>query len=336
MKQSTFEILNNAQWKAHQADTLEQLRMLFDGEKAGPLLLSGWVGRDRSKADLYTDPEGALHADLDALAHVLETNQKPDRLLPLCVEGEFFGVHFIDRIFGAEVFFKYDQWYNRYLKNEVGQLTKPDLDTNETVLMSRRYAQAFLDANVSVPILGLPTIASALNIAINLYGEEILVAMLEEPEAAHHDLQIINEVLIELHQWYLDRFPLEQIQPVISWDRTQPAGYGQLCGCSTQLLSAQLYEEFILPLDDALLAVYPHGGMIHLCGDHRHLIPLFAKMPHLRSAQLNDRASEQLEDYVKGFREDQVIYLNPCEGMPAEKAREIAKDHKLIVVGAHL
>ena len=155
--------------------------------------------------------------------------------------------------------------------------------------------------------------------------------MMTEPEAAKHDLGIINDVLIRLHRWYLDRFPMERIQPVISWGRTQPPGYGQLCGCSTQLVSPALYEEFIMPLDDALLAAYPHGGMIHLCGSHGHLIPLFAKMPHLRSVQLNDRASEDLLFYAEGLREDQVIYLIPCPGMPIERGLRIAGHRKLVV-----
>ena len=90
-----------------------------------------------------------------------------------------------------------------------------------------------------------------------------------------------------------------------------------------------------MPLDNALLGIYPHGGMIHLCGAHEHLLPLFAKMENLKSVQLNDRASEGLEHYVKELREDQVIYLIPCKGMPIEKALEIAKGKKLIVNGAY-
>ena len=86
-----------------------------------------------------------------------------------------------------------------------------------------------------------------------------------------------------------------------------------------------------MPLDDALLGVYPHGGMIHLCGSHGHLIPLFAQMPHLKSVQLNDRASEDLALYAAGLREDQVIYLIPCPGMPLEKGLEIARGRKLVV-----
>ena len=310
------------------------LREVFEGSPApaGPLVLNGissWrqtVGADGTP--VYDNVEEMLEKDLEALAGRMDGALRDDQFRPACVEQGFYGVHFVDRIFGAEVFYKSGQWYNLYLKNKVGELKEPDLENSETWNLARAYARAFFAADTTVPLFGLPTIASALNIALNLYGQEILLAMMVEPEAARHDLCLINDVLIRLHRWYLDNFPSERIQPVISWGRTQPPGYGQLCGCSTQLVSPALYEEFIMPLDDTLLAAYPHGGMIHLCGSHGHLIPLFAKMPHLKSVQLNDRASEDLALYADGLRPDQVIYLIPCPGMPLERGLEIAGSRK--------
>ena len=315
-----------------------KMREIFEGDASGPLVLNGissWhedFGPDG--APLYDDPERMLEADLCALADRMDgAALREDQFQPACVEHGFYGVHFVDRIFGSEVFFKSGQWYNLYLKTPVGELKEPDPENDGTWKLARAYVEAFFAAGTTVPLFGLPTIASALNIAVNLYGQEILAAMLTEPDAAKHDLAVINGVLIRLHRGYLDRFPLERIQPVISWGRTQPPGYGQLCGCSTQLVSPSLYEEFIMPLDDALLAAYPHGGMIHLCGSHRHLIPLFARMPHLKSVQLNDRAAEDLLFYAEGLRGDQVIYLNPCPGMTLERGLKIAGHRKLVING---
>lgn len=245
-----------------------------------------------------------------------------------------YGVHFIDKILGAEVFLQDGQWYNRYLKHEVGELKEVCLEENETWKLAKRVAKAFLDQNVSVPLFGLPTIASTLNIGVNLYGEELLVTMLADPEAAEHDLRIINNLLKDIHTWYRERIPQRQLQPVISWERTQPYGYGQICGCTTQLVSDKLYGEFLFDLDNSLLGVYPNGGMIHLCGSHRHLIPLFTKMENLRSVQLNDRAAEELKYYVEELRDDQVIYLNPCKGMTAEQAEKIAGKKRMIIVAS--
>jgi hypothetical protein len=50
-------------------------------------------------------------------------------------------------------------------------------------------------------------------------------------------------------------------------------GHGQLCGCTTQLVSGKMYADFIAALDDELLSLYPHGGMIHLAAPTRSTWP---------------------------------------------------------------
>ncbi len=335
MDHQTKSILNDERYLREQNLWFQKLREIFEGDETRPLVLNGissWntvYGPDGAPS--YDNVEDLAEKDLLALAARMPGALRRDQFRPACVEQGFYGVHFVDRIFGAEVFFRSGQWYNRTLENEVGDLKEPDLERNETWRLAREYAEAFFEKDAVVPLFGLPTVASVLNIAINLYGERILVAMLEDEDAARHDLSLINGVLIRIHRWYLDSFPIERIQPVISWGRTQPPGYGQLCGCSTQLVSPALYEKFIMPLDDALLGVYPSGGMIHLCGSHTHLLPLFAGMPHLRSVQLNDRAAGDLELYVRTLRKDQVIYFCPCREMPLETGVEIAKNRKLVV-----
>ena len=332
MDELTRSILTDEKLIANRDNWFREMSKLFYTDSTKPLYLAG-LGGDAAHPDLmYTDPEAWLLEAVTYLADNAHARISDKYFVPLCIYNSIYGVHFVDRIFGCEVFFQDGQWYNRYLKNEVGQLQKPDLESNETWALAKRIALAFLDLNITAPVFETPVIASPLNIAVNLYGEEILVAMLLEPEAAHHDLRIINEVLIELHQWYRAHIPAQQLQPVVACGRTQPPGHGQLCGCTTQLLSPTLYEEFIMPLDDALLGVYPHGGMIHLCGSHTQLIPLFAKMPHLKCVQLNDKAAQDLQFYADGLRDDQVIYLNPCEGMSTRQALEIAKNKKIVIV----
>lgn len=333
MDEFTKKVLTDQRLVTYQEEWFEKLGALFDGTGEKRMALSGIFGAPADPDLIYQDPERWMEEAMRNLAERAYDAISDQRFVPLCVESALYGVHFVDKILGAEVFFQDGQWYNHYLEQEVGELEMPDLEGNETWKLARRVAEAFLASGTTVPLFGLPTIASVANIAVNLYGEEILVAMLSEPEAAEHDLRIINEVLKEIHRWYLAHIPIKRLQPVISWDRTQPPGYGQICGCTTQLVSPDLYEEFLYPLDDALLGVYPKGGMIHLCGSHGHLIPLFARMQNLKSVQLNDRAAEDLELYAQGLRTDQVIYLNPCEGMPLERGLEIAAARRLVVVG---
>jgi hypothetical protein len=56
-------------------------------------------------------------------------------------------------------------------------------------------------------------------------------------------------------------------------------------------------------------------------------------MKVLRALQINDRAAHDLETYFTELREDQIIYLNPCEGMTVEKAVKITRGHRLVIAG---
>jgi len=313
ISEQAHRILNDPERIARRDLWFSRLSDLFDGReneynRTHLFTLHGAVPRPADDQLAYTDPEAWINACIELCAACPDHNA--ERFAPICVEYPIYGVHFIDKMFGADVFFQDGQWNARYLTTPVGSLQMPDLEKDETWQLARRAAQAFLDADVALPLFGLPTLSSALNIFVNLYGEEGLFTMLDDEDAAMHDLTVINDLIRSLHRWYLTHIPLQQLQPVISWDRTQPPGYGQLCGCTSQLVSGDMYARMIAPLDDALLAEYPHGGMIHLCGAHEQLLPTFRSMPHLRSLQLNDRATQTLPQYLAELREDQILYVN--------------------------
>lgn len=331
MDEQVRNILNDPARIARYEKEFQQLRDFYATPSPEMLTLGHqiWVG---SEVDPYTDPEGYVDAAMRAFAKKAEQCDGDGPLSLPVLEFWLYGVHFVDKIFGAEVtcLESSGQWNTRYLDTEIGTLQKPDLETNETWKLAQRMAEAYLRWDVQGVFFKPQVIASALNIAVNLYGAEILMAMVEEPEKAAHDLRVINDTLMEIHRWYRAHIPAQQLQ-MICGGRTQPPGFGQICGCSTQLVSPQLYEEFIMPLDDEVLGLYPGGGLIHLCGSHAHLIPQFAKMKNLKNFQFNDRASEDMELYARGLREDQTLYVMACEGMPAERIRELSVLHRTIL-----
>jgi len=56
-------------------------------------------------------------------------------------------------------------------------------------------------------------------------------------------------------------------------------------------------------------------------------------MKNLKSIQINDRATHDLQLYRDGLRNDQLIYLNPCAGMPIETAKLTVDNKRLILAG---
>ena len=335
ISKKTHEILNRPDLIERRDMWFDRLRRVYDGtlDEWGinnVYTLRGTLGI--GKHDPYAEPEKWVEDCLEDLAARIDSDPG-NRFYPYCVEYGIYGVHYVDRIFGADVFFKDGQWNTRYITSAIGALPKPDLDRNETWIMTKRAIDAFNEADVRLPLFGLPTIASVLNISVNLYGEEILVEMMVDPDNANKDLVTINDTLIELHQRCRALLPERQLQPVVSWERTQPPGFGQLCGCTTQLISKDLYAEMIAPLDEKLLSVYPNGGMIHICGSHTQHIETFRNMKPLRALQFNDRAAADLRAYYEGLREDQVFYIIPCKDCSLEQALEATDGgNRLIIV----
>ena len=336
LSEAARRILNDSELISIRDGWFERLRRLFNGtdDIQTVFAVNGVNGNSRNTS-FYNEPERWVTESLENLAERAERARNAEIFTPLCIQNDVFGVHYVDSIFGCRVFFAHGQWYNDYIECEVGELSPPDIDKSEAWQLTRRITEAFVSADMKLPVYGLPTIASVLNVAVNIYGERILTAMITEPNAAAHDLKIINDTLINLHRRLIAMIPANQIQPVIPDGRIQPPGFGQICGCTTQLISPDCYRDMIAPLDSKLLSVYPNGGMIHLCGAHEQHIPVFRDMKNLRSVQLNDRASEGLAEYYAGLRPNQIIYLYPCDGMPIEKAVEITGGNRLVLVGPH-
>ncbi len=330
MNSSALNTLRDPSLVAVREGHFARLERLFAGEALeAPFFLCGIA---EVTEDAGPDWEAWLDGALDRLALQADGARDERVFRPLCASYNPRGVHFIDDLFRAGVFRMEDGSRQvHYLPTPIGELGRPDLDAHPSWQAAGGLTRAFLERDVPGVLFGLPTIASALNIAVNLYGQAIIVAMLTEPEAARHDLRVINDLLCELHRWYRATVPERQLQCIVPHGRCQPPGFGQLCGCTTQLLSPGLYEEFIAPLDSELLSVYPRGGMIHLCGAHTQHIPCWRELPAFRAFQTNDRASEDFDEYFGELREDQVLYVNPTETLTVERIAEVSAGRKVVI-----
>ena len=327
----TVRVLNDPDLLAARRRHVERLRAMTDGVQEGPYQRL-WGVNGTSERDPHADPEGWIDEALESLVPSAEGLLDDETFRPVCIEFGPWGVHFVDRVLGAEVYWRDGLWWSDELDVPVGSLPVPDLETDPTWSVARRAAERFVQSGVSLPFFGMPTLSSALNVAINVHGERFLEAVACNPDAARRDLAVIDDLIRRMHRWFRARVPADQLQPVVAAFRCQPPGRGQLCGCSTQLLSAAQYRDLIAPLDDALLREYPEGGMIHLCGRHTHHMPVWREIRSLRAVQLNDTAAEDLDEYASRLRPDQVIYLNPTEIMHEERAMALVPPQRLVLV----
>ena len=303
----------------------ERMEAVFDhgcdDREKGFVLYGTQVGIDVVPGDDYM---AKMEAALIELAEQADDLRDPEVFRPLIFSIMAYGVHFIDRLFGMD-------GYTQYLDNEVGELPIPDLDNEPSWAYVKEATQAFLDLNLTVPVFVGVCLSSPLNQAMNLYSEKFLMAMIDNPDAARRDLRVMTDVIKTMQKWYIDTVPSWQLQGAAATVRAQPPGYGHIDGCSTHIISAEMYREFIADLDNEILSLFPKGGMIHLCGNHVRHIPTWAKMPALKSVQMSSVANEEVEEQVQGLRPDQVVYLGPTSVLPLEKIMDATGGYRIIL-----
>jgi len=170
------KILNDPVRIEHRDMWMSRLQDLYNGKSTGNVMaINGIFGRSENEMLLYSDPETWVIESLEVLADQIDKCDSDIQFVPPCIEPMVYGVHFIDSIFGAHVYFddEVGQWYNDYLDKDVGTLQYPDLDKSEAWNIAIRAAKTFLQQELALPLFGLPTIASTLVVSVNLYGENI-------------------------------------------------------------------------------------------------------------------------------------------------------------------
>ena len=328
----TIEALRDPEYLALRDAHMERIEAVCYGrwDGAPPALCGIWGETD---VDPLVDPVRCIRQQLEPHVRNREKLRDPCVFHPLIVSAKIYGVHFVDALLGAEVF-DLDgtgNWQVRLLEAPVGELQPPDLAAQPAWQAAREAALAFAESGATLPYFDTPCLSSALNVAINLYGQQFLLALYEAPDAVRHDLGVIADLICELHGWYRQHIPEGQLQAVAAGTRTRPRAMGHVCGCSTQLISAEMYREFIVPCEEAVLGLYPDGAMIHLCGAHDHLIPVWREMDCIRIIQVNDRASIDLPRHFAELRDNQVIYSLECGDMPWQEAVRITSGRRLVL-----
>ncbi len=284
-----------------------------------------------NEPDMLSEPREWLADVFADMAANAGAAADPVTFRPLVLEVDAFGTHFIDALFGARVYFHEGEAWSEPLGCEVGELESPDLSHSSVLTAALDLAGMAVEASPEEIIVANPVLSAPVNIGINLFGQRLLEALVLDPDGARRALGIITDVIRHCMQAFARVIPTERRGNSVACNRYAPPGYGFIDGCADQLVSARHYAEFFAPLDARLLGVYPGGGMIHLCGACAQQIPVWREMPQVKSLQLNDRATEDLELYAEGRRDDQILYVSPTETMTPERIVGITGGRNLIL-----
>ncbi len=330
MKPETYEILNDPELIAIRDDYFRRMQDVYDGCNDGqpPFILSGLT--PPCEVPEGATLEEAMHVGFDAMATEAHLMRDERLFRPVASGAETHGLDWSDDFFPLPK--EPDPVTKlRRITLPVGSLEPPDLDKSEAWRNMKRSAEIFLEADVKLPLFTAHGVTGPLVEAVSLYGgEKFLLGLMDDPAAARNDLQVLADLAAGMRKWFVDTIPEQQLQGIIHRLRGQPPGYGQIDGCTLQLVGPDVYREIVGPLDDAILGVFPKGGMIHICGYHTHHIPLWREMKNLKVLQLSGDAMTDLAIYHEGLRDDQLVFVSPHATMLLPQIMEITQGRRVI------
>lgn len=185
--------------------------------------------------------------------------------------------------FGCEIEFRDGQvpdtrprWQNDDRKREILDRGIPDVYGGQMAVNERFYSH-FLERAKSYRFKGLPVCSVSprglgtdgpLTVAANIRGaSELFLDFIEDPDYVRQLLALITEATIARIKAWRKRIGQPEKSAAFS-----------LADDSVQLLSTEMYREFVLPCHQRLraaLSTAETGGGIHLCGDStRHFVTI--------------------------------------------------------------
>lgn len=312
---------------------------LFDGQKpeqplcvGGPMYGSSHPLEGRGEIDMLEEPDRWLDDVADDMRQISPNHAgNLHRYAPLVVELDAFGTHYIDAVFGSQVYTVGGQAWSDPLQVAPGDLAMPDLDSNPVLQKTLRLAAKAVARFQPPVIISTPVLSCPINIAVNLFGQRILEDLEENPAAAHHAIRVVTDVILGCLSALFRAIPQHIRRVSVGAWRYMPPGYGFIDGCATQLVSLKHYREFFADMDAEILRESPNGGMIHLCGASAQHVPAWHDMAELKVVQLNDRATDDFELYWNGLRKDQLFYVCPTATYTAERLLQITQGERLVL-----
>lgn len=301
---------------------------------AGKTLGSSHGLAGRNSIDMLADPDAWLADVFDAMADYADTFADPVTFRPMIVELDPLGVHFVDAVLGADVGLVGTQYWSEQLPYDLDELQPPDLGRSPVLQAAVRLCEKAVAAawrGGGDIFVATPVLSCGINIAINVFGERFLEALIDRPASARHVLRVINDVIAGCTRAIQAAIPAALRRNSVAENRFAPAGIGQVDGCATQLVSKRVYDSLFRDLDAEVLRLSPGGGLMHLCGTHAQHIPTWSAMSELRAIQLNDRATDDLPLYLAGLRVDQLLYVAPTANTPIERIIEITRGRRLVL-----
>jgi uroporphyrinogen-III decarboxylase len=182
-------------------------------------------------------------------------------------------------LFGCKIRFEVNAAPNPIARDlgtdETLALTAPDVAS--TWPMNRLIAEMDSLQSEYGCVCGDFNLDGVLNTALHIRGQQLFTDFYEAPALVHHVLSVVTETQIAVATYMRTRTGTLSLSTNRSTVNVDPSIYLH-ANCSVQMVSPQIYEEFLFPYEKRLQEeLAPYG--IHHCGDNLHLYaPYYARL----------------------------------------------------------
>lgn len=218
-----------------------------------------------------------------------------------------FGCGILSSVFGAEVFLMEEAFNTlpstRPLAGGMAAVRRlldrgvPGLTTGyggSCLAMGRFFTETFRPYPRLARYVHIyhPDLQGPMDIAELLCGSDLFLALVEEADTIHALLALVTETYRRFMTQWLAQVP-GPADYTTHWGLLQK-GRLMLRDDSAMNLSPAMFETFIKPYDQALLADFG-GGAIHFCGRGDHYIHHLAAMPGVHAVNLSQPEHNDME-----------------------------------------
>lgn len=269
-----YEYIIHDWMREEQARRMDLYTHLFHGKPLDRIPLEIRVSDPQySVREQYMDADKQLEDSLRAVKLTWELGSHTDAIPNLWAD---VGCSCIANAFGAEYVFLGGPDQTPSIRDhiitdipeQIDSLQRPDLDNAQWINEGLRRMRIMTEVGQGfTPQAGLDA-AGGLNVASDLMGvSELLIQMIEEPEAVHQLLDIIQNVYLELIEREIAACGgLEQMTTTDFFAAWAPMGYKGHCSDDiSALISPKLYQQFGMPYHARVYEKYGNGGL-HNCG----------------------------------------------------------------------
>lgn len=228
-----------------------------------------------------------------------------------------YGIKLIPMIYGLDVKYSKDDWPDNLAGQFLSKEHLLDLEPfdvrNSPVVAQIMEQMDIIEENFG-QIHGYLNYQGILNVAVKLRGTEIFIDIIDDPDFAHHLFEHIANTIMQVSK--------------LVQERQRKSGFDidllSMSNCVMNMVSPDVYREFILPYDLMLSKEYRHFG-IHTCNwnvtPYISVLREIDKMGYIDMGMMSDM--EKVREIFTDAR--RAVLYHPVE-LEQKSIEEIAKD----------